>query len=280
MDNNAGIIILALQHNLYYGYARNLVATIRAYDTITPITVVVDDLTKGTFEAWLNVDVKLIDSDIIWHNSQIQSFRAKLHLPELSPYKKTLYIDADMAWMQKPAHELLKQLDGIPFTMSNGGRGEKCIWANAQAIRKEYGDGDIYHLFSECIYFEKSKEVAKLFKTALAAFDKPKVNTIPFAGGKASDEFAFITGMMNTGIYPHKEDWLPIFWYHTHKKRMATHPQYLTDFWGYSLGGNQAPEFVKRNYNILVRAAYDKIGLQNPYSAHDKRKVIAERKNI
>jgi hypothetical protein len=46
------------------------------------------------------------------------------------------------------------------------------------------------------------------------------------------------------------------------------------------LGGNSLPEFVKRNYNIVVNAAFARLGLRYPQQATDKRKVIAERRNI
>lgn len=280
MVNDRGIVILSLQHSIYYGYARNLVATIRAFDPSISITVFSDN-TDMLMESWLNVDVKELDIKYYTNNGQIQPFRAKLQLPEFSPYKNTLYLDADMAWLYIQTSKIFDELKGNQFAIANNGKVNTCIWANANAIKQAYGDADLYHLFSEIIYFEKSPEIKKFFKLALASYDNPKVSTIPFAGAKTSDEFAFITAIMQNGIRPHKDEWKPIFWYHRDKKQMAAHPQVLNqNYFGYSLGGNQLPEFVKKNYNIIVAAAFSRLGLQYPTSAQDKRRIIPERKNI
>jgi len=277
MDTNRGIVILALGNSLYYGYARNLAATIRAYDMEVSITVFCDDVNKAKFEPQLQVNVKHLDEKYYTLNNQFTPFMAKLLLPKFTPYKKTLYLDADMAWLYHPTYDLFNELDGVPFAIANGGAGTACIWANTNAMKKAYGDAPVYHLYSECIYFESGE----IFKAALPEFKDPKVNTIPWAGGKCSDEFAFIAAIMKTGILPHKDTWLPIFWYHRDKRKMAVHPAILThNFYGYSLGGNSLPEFVKRNYNIVVNAAFARLGLRYPQQATDKRKVIAERRNI
>lgn len=277
MDTGRGIILIALGNPLYYGYARNLVATIRAYDPAVSITLFCDDITKSRIEPQLSVTVKQLDEKYYTLNGQFAPFKAKLMMPKFTPYKKTLYLDVDMAWLYHPTYDIFQELDGVPFAIANGGAGSTCIWANANAMKKAYGEAPIYHLYSECIYFE----TGEIFKAALPEFQDPKVNTIPWAGGKCSDEFAFIAAIMKTGILPHKAGWMPIFWYHRDKRKMAVHPAILTHkYYGYSLGGNHLPEFVKRNYNIVVNAAFARLGLRYPQQATDKRKVIAERRNI
>lgn len=283
MDNRlTGIVTLAIGHPMYYGLARNLVATIRAYDSTVNIAVLTDRPERITIEPWLNVKVIQLPEEAYRKNGQQNAFRTKLLLNKYTPFKKTLYLDVDMAWLYRHTEPLFAELDGKPFTVQNNAPGNACIWANTDAMRQAYGkESPVYHLFSECMYFEKSKEVDNFFKVALKAFDEPAVKTINWAGGKASDEFAFIAAIMQTGIKPHKDGWHPIFWYHKEKTKQVRHPQYLTnDFFAYSIGGNRLPDYVGRYYNIIVRAAFEKLGLQYPYAAQEKRRIIPERKNI
>ncbi len=45
------------------------------------------------------------------------------------------------------------------------------------------------------------------------------------------------------------------------------------------MGGSSNPEYTVRNYNIVVQAAYRKLGLVNPFKWQQKKIFIAARKN-
>ena len=115
-----GIILIATGHAGYGRMAYNMAVTIKAVEEI-PIAVVCDD----TALSHLTDDQKKIfDFLIPLPITYRTGFGAKLHLDELTPFEKTMYVDVDMLWLGRKPSELFTDLNGISFTAITEGNSD------------------------------------------------------------------------------------------------------------------------------------------------------------
>jgi hypothetical protein len=217
----------------------------------------------------------------IWHTKgQPDYIKPKTRMYELSPFEKTLFLDVDMVWMcDRPVGQLFEELEGLDFTIMNEGPQDYCYWADAAELRQMVGgDHPMYIFYSELVYFEKTAKTKDFFKRVQKAFDKPRPGTKTFSGSAMPDELAFIIASLQSGMVPHKDNWLPIYWHFRDRKHRHLQPYQLSKlFYGYSIGGNVTPEYAKAHYNNLT-AHYAKVmGINQPYQVRDKRSYIPER---
>lgn len=269
-----GVIMIAMGHENYLKMAVNLAASIKANDTC-----LIHLIHDGGYSLLGAQEASLFDSHAEYiHQEKMDFIKPKTELYELSPFDKTLYLDVDMVFLvNKKVGDLLSGLSGTDFAIMNQGREEKCLWADPAEVRKVTGDTHPMHVFySECLYFEKNPKTKDFFKKVKAAYNKPKVKTMTFAGSHMPDELAFIIASLQTGLLPHQENWLPVYWYLRDKKYRHMQP-YELPFYAYSIGGNVVPEYGKAHYNNLV-SYYSKImGISDPYKVRDKRSYLPER---
>lgn len=267
-----GILLLAIGHDNYFKMAVNLAASIKHNSPDVSITLISD----GT----RMLDSALFDDNIIIDpQGPLHAYKTKLY--ELTPYDKTLYLDVDMiAVLGTNFGAFIDSLEGVPFTIMNVKK-EQCIWADPLEVRKASGNEEdpMYIVYSELIYFEKSKEAKAVFSEAKKQANS-KISTRPFAGAVA-DELAFIIAMMKLKIQPHKANWLPVFWYYRSRKDQTMQPYKMKDnYIAYSIGGNVTPSYVKANYNNLAIFYGQKMGIARPYKVLDKRTFLPGRAKI
>lgn len=266
--------MIAVGHENYLKMAVNLAASIKANDVCT-IHLIHD----GGYAQLGVQEASLFDSTALYiHGEKPDYIKPKTELYDLSPFDKTLYLDVDMIFLaNKKIGDLFAELNGSEFAIMNQGQEEKCLWADTEEIRKLTGTDHPMHVFySECLYFEKGAKVKDYFKKVKAAYNKPKIKTVPFAGSHMPDELAFIIASLQTGVLPHKEHWLPVYWYLRDKKYRHMQP-YELPFYAYSIGGNVVPEYSKAHYNNLVGYYSRIMGIANPYKVRDKRSYIPSR---
>jgi hypothetical protein len=266
-----GVILVALGHNNYKKMASVLAASIRVNDPGLPVSIITDTEPE---HAHLFDKVIIIQPDTPYHYY-------KLKIYDLSPYKKTIYLDVDMV-MLPGTHisTLFDDLDGVPFSVMNQQR-EYCIWAEAAEVRRIAGNAHdpMYVYYSEIMYFEKGTEAKKLFKDAQKEVSR-KIEHRAFAGGMA-DELALILAAMKNGIKPHSDNWRPVFWHFRDKNDAHMQPYQLKEkYYAYSIGGNQLPSYVKSTYNNLAKYYFDRLKLTRPYQATDKRYFLTDRTKI
>lgn len=214
-------------------------------------------------------------------------FKIKTSLYDLTPYKETLFFDADMLWLPKKSiNTLFEQFSDIDFTMSN--RGHVKIseaqsgfiqWANPAEIRAVYKFENeyLYNLSSEFIYFKKNAATKKLFAKAKACFDFQKINHLKFAEGQP-DELSFAIAMMQTGVYPHQSGFYPAYWEQFERKGL-THKQIYDNYYLASFGGAYQDNHVIAFYNDLAKSYLNRIG-ENLIPLESKAKRIPERTKI
>lgn len=214
-----------------------------------------------------------------------------MYLNHLSPWDKTLYLDVDMIWNPKRnAGEFIKGLNGKSFTMQNRGHldmgkskdleSKFTIWAKTKDIMTAHGfkSGKLYNLSSELIYFEKSTKLEKFWSDTQSLFDSPKVKHVDFADG-VPDELPFSIAMVKNKIYPHIDNWKPIFW-ESFIKKQPVERDLWAEFNGLSLGGNIVPKYTKKVYDNLALWYANHYGVSNIWKAKDKRTFINSRQTI
>ncbi len=278
-----GILILAVGHSNYLAMAINLAASIRVNDPALKIALATDVPPP----VWL-IEKSLIDVNVhvpaeyISHNETSVFIKSKLYMYDLSPFEETIFLDADQIMITNRAIlPVFSELTSIDFTMSNTGIANNSIWADIKEVQQLYGNKPFWNYHSEFVYFKKNKNVKAFFKAAQKVFTDGKIQSATkFGGAPMADELAFQAATIITGLYPHKQNWLPNFWFDRDQKNSRKYPYELTDNITYSIGGNMIPAAVKNNYNNLANHYFATLGLSNAYQVQDKRTFLPERKLI
>jgi len=204
-----GIILIAVGDKAYANWAANMAVSIRYHNPNLPIAVIVDENCKRNFlreELEKLFDYVLdVKKEHLFSNSEFSPGLLKLNLNNYTPFKKTMFLDADGI--------TIKPLDGL-FEMCKGNDVASqvnsistaqdetwpCQWMNLENTRKYYELGDNFNLpeiNSSFIYWEKSKKSDAFFKTALECFI-PDYKT---SWGKAfPDELAFNVAACKEGL--------------------------------------------------------------------------------
>jgi hypothetical protein len=215
--------------------------------------------------------------------------KAKTHLYDLSPYDETIFLDADTIMLPlKSIADTFVELKDLDFTMENRGRvnlaeirvTDTYLWATIPDVISAYKftKGFLYGLHSEFIYFKKNDRVKKYFDTVKQEFSNP--HSVPMAhvfDGDIPDEFAFAMAMIKHEMYPHTCPYIPLYWYLT-DNHLGTKMSFVNaNFLGYSIGGNKIPETARRNYDRTAAAAFQRLGIRNPYQVKQKKQFAASR---
>ena len=110
-----GIVLIATGHANYGMLAHNLAMSLSC-NTDLPITLACDAsggshlhaVHRLLFDKIIDVPQKMTHT-----NGMFNGVKAKLYLNELTPYKETLFIDADTIWCpKKRVEELFKEVTG------------------------------------------------------------------------------------------------------------------------------------------------------------------------
>lgn len=285
MRKDRGIITIATGHYLYGRMAYALAATVKAY-TDLPVCVLADEEALSH----LTKEHRAVFDEIIF--IQDGGVASKYDLQKLSPFSKTIYLDADTIITSPKIEALFSELDSVHFTSTNEGyydvdKGEDksnrkyLWWADIRETTKLYGlKGKVYQLRSEFMYFDKSKEAKKLFDTAKKIAAAPKLKTTTFAGG-IPDEFSFQIAANMLGMQPHIEGFQPLWWFHLHRHVSPSIYELREAYYGVSLGGNSGfNDSVKYLYQNICESSCQILGLPKPFGLLAKKLVIPSRAHI
>lgn len=275
-----GILLVALGHQNYYKMAVILAASIKVNDPL-PICLVTDISVKDDHRH-LFQRVKAPIEKSIYNGAKVEYIKSKLFMYDHSPYDETIFLDVDQIMISgRKLSPIFDELNQVKLTFSNTGLAETSIWADIKQVQSVYGKKPFWNYHSELVYFKKCKEVKAYFEAAKKVYADDKINSATrFSGSTMADELAFQVAAMVTGLYPHKENWLPNFWFDRNPRDAAKYPYQLTGYVTYSIGGKSAPQRVKDNYNNLAKYYFAKLGMSVPYQAVDKRLFLPERKLI
>lgn len=286
-----GILLVAAGHPYYGKMAAALAASIKTVDAEAVICVVKAGrgLAHLTDDEWSLFD-SVIDAPADSYTIDGVAnkwIKIKTRMYDLSPFDETLYLDVDMVWMhRKKVSEIFAELEPVDFTIQNRGHidlSEEAIdekysqWLNVSDVKEMYKieSGKYYSLHSEFVYFKKSEANKKYFNAVKKIYDKPKIETVEFAGA-APDEFAFAIACILMKKYPHEDKYLPVYWHYLDPSNQQTSE--LSKFYcAYSVGGNILIGDMKKNYDRLARVGYNHFNLSYPFEAMDKKAFLTER---
>jgi len=271
---NKGVLIIALGHKNYYRMAVNLAASIKRNSPNIHISIVVDSIHEDNAHVFDNIISAKYDNPV----------EAKTDVYDLSPYDKTLYLDADMILLPDvDLEKLFVELENVDFTIMNACAGDDySVWASADAIRFATGNTEdpLPAYYSELIYFTKCSRIESYFEAVQHEYKTATLRGRTFAGVMA-DELAFTLASMKLKIFPHKLNWLPVFWHFRDKKDTGMQPYQLCEkYYGYSLGGNITPAYAKAQYDNLVTYYAQVMKVTKPFKALDKRTYLSNRSKI
>lgn len=282
MLNKRGILLIALGHSNYRHMAITLAASIRDSDPGLQICLA-SDQDYGTDQPGLFDLFKLIPKKFYQVKGENEYIKSKLYMYELSPFEETIFLDVDQIVIPgRKLSPVFQELAGIDITCSNTGLAESSVWVDLAEVKNIYGaDKQFWNFHSEFFYFKKCDRVAGYFKAAQKIYAKTNLKTAKkFGHGRMADELAFQLASLETGIYPHKINWIPNFWFNRHKDLAGRYPYQLNDFLTYSIGGNHLPPFIKAQYNILSKSLFTRLKRSGPYQVTDKRTFLPERNKI
>lgn len=287
-----GILIYAFGHKNYYHMAEVLAASLivngSKEDNIS-IGVICDDESKFVHRELFD-DIIHLPEEKFTVAGKVVFNHATILIYDISPYDITIKLDADMVWLtnRKPI-ELFNELDDIDLAFETNGFDtlakadrNRCVWAPPEEIQKAYdftGEEKCYTIFGEFLYFKKTKENKSFFSRVKYIYRKPKVKCASFSNGEFTDELAFQIAQMQTGNYPHKDDYAPVFNQFLLYKELNNKYAYQLPktYYAYSIGGNITLPWQRRQYNILANHYFRILGLQNPFQATNKRQYLPER---
>lgn len=266
--------MIAMGHENYFKMGINLAASIKQNSPDAHITIFTDVARTDNIHVF--DEIKILTG--------IKPIQAKTLLYTISPYERTLYLDVDMLILPgRDITQLFSQLENTSFQIMNDCKGDEySVWLAADSIRKitKNTESLLPVYYSELIYFEKKPEVKEYFDRVSYLFNFSEEKGRTFGGGMA-DELAFILASMEMRFFPTILNWLPIFWFFRDKADTSQQSYKLSEkYFGYSIGGNVYPEYVKAEYNNLV-AYYSKVmKVTKPFKARDKRLYLSNRSKI
>lgn len=286
MKQEKGIIIFAVGNPQYGRLAYNLALTLKGagdcHITLVRSGNSLSHLSQEKFQYFDNI-IELPDG-------APQSCGAKLWAYDLSPYKKTLLLDADMLWL--PEHsvgELFFDLDGVKFTAITEGYapGDEnkmyFFWADVDEIREKYDikSEKLYQWRSEVMYFEKCDETKAFFKSAKKIYLKPGLKSEKMFANGTADELAIGVAAGVHDIHPHQyKTWKPSYWHLLNNNNFPPFGQLYRDYYLVSFGARFASENSKLLYDRLVKASCYKRGIQHVFPLIAKKEYLKERQTI
>lgn len=286
MEPAKGFLIFALGHPYYGRLAYNLALSIKSVDQAVSIAVVRSDRSLAHLS---DRQKEMFDIIIDVPDGVPHGCGAKLWANKITPFKKTVVLDADMLWVpKKTPDQLFSELDGIPFTAITEGyydydtgesnaSPEYYFWADPLEIKEKYkvDGGKIYQWRSEVMYFEKAD---KIFTMARKVFNKPGLETMKQYATGVADELGINVACAVHGVNPHVFRWSPSYW---HLLNGGIIPGFQ-DFGHYlvSFGSNFASGSSKKLYDRIVKVACYKLGLQHVFPLASKRDWLKERSKM
>jgi len=270
-----GICIISNSHANYGNMAYNLAVSIKAAEEIK-IAVIRDSVSLS----YLTAQQKSIFDYQIDLPEGVSGINTKLHLDLLTPFDKTLYLDADMVWVgyKKPS-DLFKEMQGKEFAILTEGddktpSGKYYFWADLKEIQSQYKVDKVYQTRSEIMYFEKTK----IFKKARELKPEKKLKTIRMFGDHIPDELYFNIAIAVLGLEISK--WEPAYWIRLNDDKVLKPLDLSTNYYLLSAGGNYASNSLKKIYDNAMRYAAKKLSVQHMFVLKSKRDWAQGRSKI
>lgn len=281
-EYSEGVVMTAIGHPYYSHLAYTLAVSLRFHNPDINLTILHDGSSLNQLHEHVNIfdkQIQLTDEQFNT-NGQRDYFKFKLYLDELTPYDRTLFLDADTIWNPtKTPADLFKELKGTKFTISNRGTTSENLtsgWASMEDVKRIYGVERIYDIASEVIYFEGKPEV---FSKAREVYEANLINVKPFGEGKP-DEIYLSIAMALLKAKPHISPWHPTYWQPYYFKKVHNQ-KFIQSHYLTSIGGAFFQDNTLKIYNNLQEHYYNRMGVKKHiYKPEPKSKHIKGRRLI
>lgn len=275
-----GILLVALANPYYGKMAYNLLISIKCKWNI-PVALVHDSIAVSHLndEQLLTFDQRInCPLEYMMTGERIDPYYAKLNLDKLTPFEKTLFLDADTVWnVHKNPEDLFAELNNVDFTVANRGyNSDFSMWVNVDEIKKQFELDRYLDCSSEIIYFSDNTVFEKAREVHAVAFQHRKINMCK------PDEPCFAIALELLGKAPHRTPYKPSWWYYENPKTNISAAQIKNDYYVISAGGAFFDPLTKspmqRTYENYVGYAFNIIG-ETPFPLVMKSKVLPDRKS-
>ena len=267
-----GILIMAIGDPLYVEYAVNLAASIRATSE-EPITLVhSNNLTEINAGQKFAFHKRIECPKDYYQRSKIE---AKMWLDKLTPYDKTLFIDADtICTPYRNISDLFEELKGTEFKMICRGISDKSDFVEIPDMQRMFDIDQWNDLSSELIYFEKGTDIFEKGRYYYDQIEQGCWNR-RFAGGVADEPALTVAVIKKFGI---QSQWMPSYWEYVSGVNIKNTDIY-SKFYIISVGGRSIPRKTTLMYNEMVKYYRQKTGIDT-FTLREKSRVLKERKFI
>lgn len=277
---NFGVLLFALGKRIYGRYAFNLALSLKASMPDVKILLYHD----GTAIQDLNAEhrsffdvMQTMPAEAYVYGDKVSYFRAKSRIYDLSPFEKTLWLDADSLIL--PNGKLKKKLEDLansdyqPMcyellnlktnTMSDG---RPCpptfhVWGDLGKIKAYYGlhEGLLPRTNSSFVYFRKSERTKRFFDEIKALYADRKAPVDDFRTGELPDEFFFNVACARTEMKP-EAPFLPFYDKGSCKWKGSDHLR--NEYIGLTLMGAIAPQHVVTIYDATVSGIHKALNVR------------------
>jgi hypothetical protein len=274
---NTGILLVAIGKGKYSHWAANMAASLRFHNPDIKIAIAV----SPECNSYINdaERAKLYDHVIEVPKEYYTTFdgrfspgKCKLHIYELSPFERTMYLDVDGASL-RPVDELFQLCKGkqvcsqVTAEYDSNSEWWACQWMPLDIVKRVYPvnmDAPLQEINSSFFYFEKGKQAAKYFDTAKRCYIDEYRTTW---GGGFPDELAFNLAANITGtdlkLYDEPKQQTPINFI---VKSGSEKEAYFIGLYGELV---QSYIATYRVYETAVNRTFPKVmGYQSQYKYH------------
>lgn len=293
-----GILLIAAGHPYYGRMAMNLAVSIKSQFPETKIAIAhagrgishVERLPE--FSSVIDLIVPIPEKCFYNKDQRPEWIKTKLHLPELTPFDETIFLDADMLWLNKNPADVFEELAAEEFVVNNNAFIEIkdgilsrelegfSAWSNLEEVFKVYqlDNTRYYSIHSEMMYFKKTAAVHDLFATAQEIYMQPKVSSVVFAGA-IPDEFALEIAIAQLNIVFPTTPYRPVYWEAVEGKWLDIKGCINSGYYAYSVAGNGYNFHIKKQYDHHAKACYQKAGMHHNlvYLLKQKSDFLPER---
>lgn len=287
-----GVLLIALGHAYYGRMAYTLASSIRHTCPDVNIHLVSTESSLAHLnESQLDVFNTISEApyDSYHRKGNLEYIKSKTWMYNLSPFDTTIFLDVDMIWLTKKSiNSLFEELKDVDYTVQNRDFVELSDpalnagysqWADVTEIKEQYKfkKGRYYSLHSEFVYFKKNQKNKLFFNEWIKQYDHLKVKHATFANG-IPDELPLSIATVIHQQYPHKDAFLPIYWERAEKP--LNRPELISNYYGYSIGGNHLTTTQKNTYNDFANYYANQKGSNVVFKTDSKTKFLTERSNF
>ncbi len=258
-----GVVIIANGSPIYGAMALNLAVSIKCNDPFAKIALIYTDsaipsLSEGRnqqlYQKWIDYLIECPSNLLKWGVDTNHYIWPRLYIYELSPFKRTLYLDADSIIMRsKRASQLLDSVKGREYAVQYSERypidSEGGWWVKCADLLSAYGrcSEHVYEVNGFVSYFARSEDNEAYFALAREIVSNPKTSCLSFRGA-IGDETAQVTATFIMDRRPTEPRFAPILWQGLLNKGV---PLSSSDYWAYTFTHSD-PQNACDNYCELV----------------------------